>query len=82
MNENGQILLTGDFVGLNEVKRRLVLQAQLIRRQKKDPKNANIIVRADGRVATKAVRELINACQELGFESYTLRAKSEKPPDA
>jgi biopolymer transport protein ExbD len=80
MNSVGQILLTGDFMPLSDVKRRLLMQAQLIRRKKKDPKDANIIIRADGRVATKAVRELIAACQELGFENYTLRAKSEKPP--
>src|SRR5687768_6823520 len=64
MNEYGQILLTGDFLPLTEVKRRLLSQAQLIRRKKKDPKDATVIIRADGRVATKAVRELINACQE------------------
>jgi biopolymer transport protein ExbD len=78
MDQYGRTLLTGDFLPLSEVKRRLFTQAQLIKRKKKDPKNSNIIIRADGRVATKAVRELINACQELGFENYTLRAKAEK----
>lgn len=80
MNSVGQILITGDFTNLAEVKRKLTTKAQFIRRQKKDPKNSNIIIRADGRAATKSVRELINVCQELGFENYTLRAKSEKPP--
>jgi biopolymer transport protein ExbD len=80
MNDKGQVLLTGDFTTLSEVKRKLLIKAQFIRRQKKDPKNANVIIRADGRVATKWVREMINMCQELGFESYTLRAKAEKAP--
>jgi len=52
MNDKGQILLTGDFTNITEVKRRLQLKAQLIRRQKKDPAKSTIIIRADGRVAT------------------------------
>jgi len=78
MNESGKILLTGDFTSLDEVKRRLLIKAQFIRRSKKDPAKSTVIIRADGRVATKYVREMINACQEIGFESYTLRAKTEK----
>jgi len=80
MNDKGQILLTGDFTTLGEVRRRLLIKAQFIRRNKKDPKDANVIIRADGRVATKYVREMIAMCQELGFENYTLRAKTEKTP--
>lgn len=80
MNNVGQILMGGDFTNITEVRRRLGTKAQLIRRQKKDPKDSTVIIRADGRAATKAVRELINACQELGFENYTLRAKTEKAP--
>jgi biopolymer transport protein ExbD len=80
MNDKGQVLMTGDFGTLAEAKRKLLLKAQFIRRQKKDPKDANVIIRADGRVATKYVREMINMCQELGFENYTLRAKAEKMP--
>jgi biopolymer transport protein ExbD len=80
MNELGQVLLTGDPTNIAEVKRRLTTKAQFIRRQKKETKDAMVIIRADGRVATKAVRELINVCQELGFENYTLRAKAENPP--
>lgn len=80
MNDKGQVLLTGDFTTLTEVKRRLLIKAQFIRRNRKDPKDANVIIRADGRVATKFVREMIAMCQELGFENYTLRAKAEKAP--
>jgi biopolymer transport protein ExbD len=79
MNLEGRILLGGDFTSLDEVKRRLGLKAAFLRRSKKDPKDSTVIVRADGRVATKYVREMINACQELGFETYTLRAQSKKP---
>ena len=46
----------------------------------KDPRDSTVIIRADGRVATKYVREMINMCQELGFETYTLRAKAERAP--
>lgn len=78
MNNEGRILLSGDFTSLDEVKRRLSLKAAFLRRSKKDPKDSTVVVRADGRVATKYVREMIAACQELGFETYTLRARVEK----
>jgi biopolymer transport protein ExbD len=78
MNNDGKILLTGDFASLGEVKKRLAIKAAFLKRSKKDPSKSNVIIRADGRVATKHVREMINTCQEIGFINYTLRAKAEK----
>jgi biopolymer transport protein ExbD len=39
--------------------------------------DATIIVRAHKDAKTGLVQEVIKVCQELGFEKFTLRAKSE-----
>src|SRR6187397_2831539 len=43
MNNVGQILITGDFSNLTEVRRRLATKAQFIRRNKKDPAKSTVI---------------------------------------
>jgi biopolymer transport protein ExbD len=40
-------------------------------------KDATIIIRADRDSKTGLVQQIIKVCQEVGFEKFTLRAKSE-----
>jgi biopolymer transport protein ExbD len=40
-------------------------------------KEATIIIRADRDAKTGLVQQIIKICQEVGFEKFTLRAKSE-----
>ncbi len=40
-------------------------------------KDATIIIRADRDAKTGQVQQIIKVCQEIGFEKFTLRAKSE-----
>jgi biopolymer transport protein ExbD len=42
-----------------------------------NPKDANIIIRAHKDSKTGLVQQIIKVCQEIGFEKFTLRAKSE-----
>src|SRR5262249_52756401 len=39
--------------------------------------DANIIIRAHKDAKTGLVQQIIKVCQEIGFEKFTLRAKSE-----
>jgi len=41
------------------------------------PRDANIIIRAHKDSKTGLVQQIIKVCQEIGFEKFTLRAKSE-----
>jgi len=40
-------------------------------------KEATIIIRADAKAKTGLVQQIIKTCQDVGFEKFTLRAKSE-----
>ena len=42
-----------------------------------NPRDANIIIRAHKDSKTGLVQQIIKVCQEIGFEKFTLRAKSE-----
>ncbi len=45
--------------------------------EKRAPKEATVIIRADRAAPTGKVQELIKICQESGFEKFALRAKEE-----
>lgn len=80
MNDKGLILYSAEeFEPLSFVKKRLVVKRDLLKKGGKNPQNATVIIRADRNVATKFVRELLEACQELGFETFAFRAASVKP---
>jgi biopolymer transport protein ExbD len=82
MDEYGKVLYSGDgFVDLPVVKQRLNVKKSLLVRAKKDPKDATVIIRAHKNVATKYVREMLQMCQELGFETFAFRAASEARKD-
>jgi biopolymer transport protein ExbD len=42
-----------------------------------NPRDTNIIIRAHKDSKTGLVQQIIKVCQEIGFEKFTLRAKSE-----
>ena len=41
----------------------------------RQPADATVIVRADGRAKTGEVQEIVKICQEKGFEKFALRAQ-------
>jgi biopolymer transport protein ExbD len=77
MDALGKVLYSGDgFVDLSVIRQRLNNKKALILREKRDPKNATVIIRAHRNVATKYVREMLQMCQDLGFETFAFRAVS------
>lgn len=80
MNDKGLILYSAEeFEPLSFVKKRLIVKRDLLKKGGKNPQNATVIIRADRNVATKFVREMLEACQELGFETFAFRAAALKP---
>jgi biopolymer transport protein ExbD len=80
MDAYGKVLYSGDgFVDLPIVRQRLNVKKSLIVRQKGADKikDATVIIRAHRNVATKYVREMLQMCQELGFETFAFRAASQ-----
>ena len=79
MNDKGLILYSAEeFEPLSFVKKRFAVKRDLIKKAGKNPQTATVIIRADKNVAAKFVRELLEACQELGFETFAFRAASIK----
>ena len=79
MDKFGKILYSGeDFVPLEVVKRRLKSKINFIKSSDRDPKDATVIIRADKNCATKYVREMLQACQDLEFEKFAFRAVASK----
>jgi biopolymer transport protein ExbD len=77
MDAYGQVLYSGDgFVALPVIRQRLNNKKSLIMREKREVKDATVIIRAHRSVATKYVREMLTMCQELGFETFAFRAAS------
>jgi biopolymer transport protein ExbD len=80
MDAYGKVLYSGDgFVDLPVIRQRLNVKKSLIVRQKgaDKVKDATVIIRAHKNVATKYVREMLQMCQELGFETFAFRAASQ-----
>jgi biopolymer transport protein ExbD len=61
-----------DMKGYLENEKRVMIAAS------KEPSAATVIVRADGRVKTGNVQDLIKICQEQGFEKFVLRAEADE----
>ncbi|MGC3967527.1 MAG: biopolymer transporter ExbD [Pirellulales bacterium] len=82
MNDKGLVLYSADgFEPLSFVKKRLTAKRDLLKKTKGEAqvKNATVIIRAHRDVASKFVREMLEMCQELGFETFAFRAAALKP---
>jgi len=55
----------------------LKAEKYLLQTKNQSEKNATIIIRAHKDAKTGMVQKIIKVCQEVGFEKFTLRAKSE-----
>lgn len=77
LTDRGTVLLGGDAVPIAEMTRHLRTEAEIIKRQERNPSDASVIIRADKETKTGVVQELIKKCQEQGFEKFALRAKQE-----
>jgi len=55
----------------------LKAEKYLLQTKNQSEKNATIIIRAHKDAKTGMVQKIIKVCQEVGYEKFTLRAKSE-----
>lgn len=77
LKADGAVLFGGKSLPLSALGNELSREAQVMKRLQQDPREATIIVRADGSVPTGLVQRLIRTCQDAGFENFSLRAKQE-----
>ena len=85
MVSDGRILMGGEYYADAEAIRpllkneRYILQSQAPTEAERKRKlaQATIIIRADREAQTGRVQDIIQVCQETGFERFTLRARVE-----
>jgi len=74
LTADGGVLYAGEVVPVDQIDRPLQQEREIIEAAGKDPKQATVIVRADGRASAGDVQQVIRICQEEGFERFALRA--------
>lgn len=79
LTRTNTVLITGDEVTVPAFKPYLQREVKLMERLKRRPTDITVILRADAAAKTGRVQELIKICQDLGFEKFSLRAKTEVP---
>jgi biopolymer transport protein ExbD len=78
MTRTGQIIMSAQLLPSAEALRPYLRNEKSVMELKRqNPKDANIIIRAHKDAKTGLVQQIIKVCQEIGFEKFTLRAKSE-----
>lgn len=85
MVSDGRILMGGEYYADAEAIRpllkneRFILQSQAAGEAERKHKlaQATVIIRADREAQTGRVQDIIQVCQDIGFERFTLRARVE-----
>jgi biopolymer transport protein ExbD len=78
MMRDGRIIMNAQTLADPEAIRPfLKAEKYLLQTKNQSEKNATIIIRAHKDAKTGMVQKIIKVCQEVGFEKFTLRAKSE-----
>jgi biopolymer transport protein ExbD len=71
------VVIGGDEVAIEAMRSRLQPEIALLKLEGKTAADANIIIRSHRTAPGGRVQDLINKCQELGFEKFALRVKEE-----
>jgi biopolymer transport protein ExbD len=78
MADDGKIIMNGELLPDVQALRPFLKNEQyVLQTREQSEKDATVVIRADKDAKTGRVQEIIKLCQEIGFEKFTLRAKSE-----
>ncbi|MGD9721703.1 MAG: ExbD/TolR family protein [Pirellulales bacterium] len=77
LTSDDKVLLGGDALPIPALDRPLRNEARYIELRGDKVADATVILRADASAKTGVVQEVIQKCQENGFEKFALRAKQE-----
>jgi biopolymer transport protein ExbD len=78
MND-GRVIYNGELVDLTALNDYLENEKTVMLAADKEPAEATVVVRADGRSRTGDVQQIIRSCQEKGFDKFVLRAEYKGP---
>jgi biopolymer transport protein ExbD len=77
MTSQGTVVIGGDEIAVEVVRTRLNPELAVLQLAGKTAADANIIIRGHRETPGGRVQDLINRCQEIGFEKFLLRVKEE-----
>jgi biopolymer transport protein ExbD len=80
LTDDNQVLFSGELMPIAGLDEKLRREARFITLNGEKPEDATVILRADAESKTGVVQEVIQKCQENGFENFALRAKQEEEP--
>ncbi len=78
VTRRGTVVFSGrELAEFDQLKPYLLREAQVLRARNKPLSDATIVIRAHKTAKTGYIQELIQVCQDEGFETFALRAKEE-----
>jgi len=77
LTADDKVIFGGDTLSISAMDRPLRTEARFLELEGKDVADATVILRADADAKTGIVQEIIQMCQDNGFEKFALRAKQE-----
>ncbi len=77
LTSDDTVVIGGDAVTIDTLRSRLQPEISLLKLEGKTPAAANVIIRSHRTAPGGRVQDLINKCQELGFEQFALRVKED-----
>jgi biopolymer transport protein ExbD len=78
LSAEGAVLFAGEAIPVREFRSRLAQERDATRKLGSDAADTTVIIRAHRDVRTGLVQELIQMCQETGFQNFAVRAMQEE----
>ena len=75
VTNTSSVIYAGELVPVLQIGGYLEREKASLVNAGRQPADATVIVRADGRAKTGEVQEVVKICQEKGFEKFALRAQ-------
>jgi biopolymer transport protein ExbD len=75
VTSTNSVIYAGELVPVLQIGGYLEREKASLVNAGRQPADATVIVRADGRAKTGEVQEVVKICQEKGFEKFALRAQ-------
>jgi len=78
LTSDDRVIFNGEAIPVAGLDKPLFAEKRFLELNGHKPADATVIVRADGEAKTGIVQEVIQKCQDNGFEQFKLRAKQEE----
>ena len=75
VTSTSSVIYAGELIPVPQIGGYLEREKASLVNAGRQPADATVIVRADGRAKTGEVQEIVKICQEKGFEKFALRAQ-------